>query len=101
MLYFVVGKAEILAEAVVHNGIHRQIVQPAENALLGHTKDTGEETEGQVTVVLQAAGEEVSHKQDDLIVKVTGMTLLDRGVIFINDDDRCDPMMLMEHSGQG
>ena len=54
-----------------------------------------------MAVVLQTAGEEISHKQDDLIVKITGVALLDRGVIFINDDNRCNLMMLMEHSGQG
>ena len=94
-------EAEIRAEAVVHNGVDRQIVQPAEDALLGHPQDAGEKAEAQMTVILQAAGEQIAHEQDDLIVKAPGMALLDRGVIFVYDDNRRDLVMLVEHAGQG
>ena len=51
-------------------------------------------------IVLQTTGEQVSHEPDDRVVEAAHMTLLNGSIIFVNDDDRCDSVVLMEEQRQ-
>ena len=97
--HLVGGEAEIPAVLLVQNGIDHQIVQAAEDALLGHTEDAGKETVAQMGIVLQTAGEQVAHEADDLIVEATHMALLDGRVVLVDDDDGSHIVVGMEHPG--
>ena len=100
LLDFLVGESKILAEALVQDRIDHQIVHPAEDALLCHPQDTGQEAIGQMRVILEAAGEEIAHKAHDIFVEALQMPLLDRRIVFVDDDDGGDPVVHMEHLGQ-
>ena len=100
LLHLVRGKSEVCAVLVVQNRIDGDVVESAENALLGNAKDTGEEPKGEVRVILQASGEQVAHEANDLVVVTKGMPLLDRGVVLIDDNNGCNLIMGMEHPGQ-
>ena len=51
-------------------------------------------------IVLQPTGEQVSHESDDRVIEAAHMTLLNGSIIFVNDDDRCDIVVLMEEQRQ-
>ena len=51
-------------------------------------------------IILQTTGEQVSHEPDDRVVEAAHMALLNGSVIFVNDDDRCDIVVLMEEQRQ-
>ena len=51
-------------------------------------------------IILQAAGKEVAHKANNLVVVAERMALLDWGIVLVDDDDRGNPIMGMEHPGQ-
>ena len=91
------GKAEILAETLVQNGVNSQVVQTAENAFLRHTKDAGQVAVRQMLVILEAAGKQIPHKGDSLIIKAQHVSLLNGNVVFVNDDDRRDSVMNVQH----
>ena len=77
------GEAEVGAVFVVQHGVDGQVIHPAEDALLGHPQNAGEEAEGQVLIILEPAGKQVPHKPNDLVVTVLLIALLDRGVVLV------------------
>ena len=98
--HLVGGEAEVGAVFVVQHGVDGQVVHPAEDALLGHPQNAGEEAEGQVLIILEPAGKQVPHKPDDLVVIVLLIALLDGGVVLVNDDNGRNGIVLVQHSGQ-
>jgi len=100
LTHFVRGETEILAITFIQDRIDLQVVQAAEDTFLGNTQDAGQETIAKVRIVLQTAGEQVSHESDDRVVKTAHMALLNGSIIFVNDDDRCDIVVLMEEQRQ-
>ena len=80
-------QAKVGAVPAIEDGVDLQVVEPAEDALLRHTEDTGQEAVGQMRVVLQAAGEQIAYEPDDVLIETTGVALLDRCVVFVDDDD--------------
>ena len=51
-------------------------------------------------IVFQTAGEQVSHESDDRVVETAHMALLNGSVIFVNDDDGGNIMVLMKKQRQ-
>ena len=51
-------------------------------------------------VILQPARKKIADKEDDLIIKASQMTLLDRRVVLIDDDDRRCAVKFVEHLGK-
>ena len=51
-------------------------------------------------IIFQTTGEQVSHESDDRVVEAAHMTLLNGSIIFVNDDDRCSVVVLMEKQRQ-
>ena len=51
-------------------------------------------------IVFQTTGEQVSHESDDRVVEAAHMTLLNGSIIFVNDDDRCNAVVLMDEQRQ-
>ena len=51
-------------------------------------------------VIFQASGEEIAHETDDLIVIAESMSLLDRSIVFVDDNDGGNLIVGMEHPGQ-
>ena len=98
--HLVGGEAEVGAVFVVQHGVDGQVIHPAEDALLGHPQNAGEESEGQVLIILETAGKQVPHKPDDLVVIVLLIALLDGGVILVDDDNGRNGIVLVQHSGQ-
>ena len=91
------SEAEILAEALVQHGIDGQIVQAAENTLLRHAQNTREIAVRQMLVILEAAGKQIPHKGDGLVIEALRVSLLNGNVVFVNDDDRRDSVMNVQH----
>ena len=98
--HLVGGEAEVGAVFVVQHGVDGQVVHPAEDALLCHPQNAGEEAEGQVLIILEPAGKQVPHKPDDLVVIVLLVALLDGGVVLVDDDNGRNGIVLVQHSGQ-
>ena len=98
--HLVGGEAEVGAVFVVQHGVDGQVVHPAEDALLGHPQNAGEEAEGKVLIILEPAGKQVPHKPDDLVVIVLLIALLDGGVILVDDDNGRNGIVLVQHRGQ-
>ena len=101
LLDFLRGKAKVFAVTILQDRVHFQIIEAAEDAFLGNTEDAGQKTVAQVTVVFQATGKEVAHKADDGIIKAIHMALLDGCIVFINDNNGRDTVMLVQQTGQG
>ena len=99
-LNFLSGKAKVRTVLPVEYGIDCQIVQTAENTLLSDTQNAGEEAEGQMLIVFKAAGKQVSHEEDDIVIKALHVALLDRSVVFVDDNDWGGTMMFMQHLGK-
>ena len=95
-LHFTGSKPKIFAVAFIQDGVDLQIVQSAENAFSGNTKDTGQKAETQVGIILQCAGEQVAHKADYGIIKTVQMSLLNRGIVFVDNDNRCNSIVLVQ-----
>ena len=51
-------------------------------------------------VIFENAGEKIPNKEHNIIIKAAGISLLNRRIIFINDDNRFCSMILMQHFGQ-
>ena len=100
LLHFLGCEAEVFAVAIVQNGIGLQIVHAAKDALFRHTQNSGEETKGEMGIVLQAPGEEVPHEAHNFIVEIAAVSLLDGRVIFIDDDHCFLVMVLMQQQGK-
>ena len=98
--HFIRRKTEVFAVSMIQNRIDLQVVEAAEDALLCHTQNARQETIRQMRIVLQATRKQDSHEADHLIVIPKHMSLLNRRVVFINDDDWFHTVMFMQHSGQ-
>ncbi len=48
-------------------------------------------------IVLERAGEQVAHEGNDLVVVAAGIALLNWRIVFVNDDDGLDAVMLAQH----
>ena len=51
-------------------------------------------------IVLQATGEQIAHKSNDSIIETVHMSLLDGSIVFVNDDDGGNIMVLMKQQRQ-
>ena len=100
LLDLVTGEAKISAVLFVQDRVDFQIVQAAENALLGHPEDSGQKAEGQVRIVLETSRKQVSHELDHIIIESLQVSLLNGCIILVNDDDSLDPVMGVEHLGK-
>ena len=100
LTHFVRGETEILAITFIQDGVDFQVVQAAEDALLCNTQDAGQETIAQMRIVLQATGEQIAHKSNDSIIETVHMSLLDGSIVFVNDNDGGNIMVLMKQQRQ-
>ena len=99
-LDLLVREAEVFAVSVVEDCVDLRVVQTTENAFLGDLENPSQESERQMAVVLESTRKEVSHEVDDGIVEAPHMALMNGRVVFVHDDDRRDPVMLMEQLGK-
>ena len=97
-LYFFLCKTKIGAEAVIHDGVDLQIIHTAENTFFGDAKDPREKTVGKMRVIFKCTGKQVPDETDDFLIITGFMTLLNRCIVFVDDNDGSFPDMLMEHS---
>ena len=51
-------------------------------------------------IVLQTAGKQIAHKSNDSIIETVHMSLLDGSIVFVNDDDGGNIMVLMKQQRQ-
>ena len=51
-------------------------------------------------IVLQTAGKQIAHKSNDRIIETVHMSLLDGSIVFVNDDDGGNIMVLMKKQRQ-
>ena len=70
IFYLILGETKIPAVSIIQQGVDLQVIQAAEDALLGNSQNTGQEAIGQILVVLQTAGEKITHEIDDFLVKI-------------------------------
>ena len=99
-LNFFGGKSKILAVFAVYNGVDGEVIKTAENAFLCYAENTREESVGEMFVILETAGEKVAHKADNFVVEPFDVSLLNRSVIFVYDDNGSDTVILVEHTGK-
>ncbi|MGN1142146.1 MAG: hypothetical protein ACI4TF_13165, partial [Oliverpabstia sp.] len=48
-------------------------------------------------IIFESTGEKITHKKDDIIVKMLAVFLLNRSIVFVNNDNRCSLMVFMQH----
>ena len=99
-MYFHACKSKILVICFIHHRINRQIIQTAKNALLGNSKNSRKKSIRNILIILKCSRKEISHKSNNFIVKIFGISFLNRRIIFINNNNRGFVIMLHEHSGQ-
>ena len=51
-------------------------------------------------IILQAAREKITHKKDNLVIKVLHIALLNRNIVFIYNNNRRNTIMLMQSQRQ-
>ena len=100
LTHFVRGETKILTITFIQDGVDFQVVQAAEDTLLCNTQDAGQEAIAQMRIVLQTAGKQIAHKSNDSIIETVHMSLLDGSIVFVNDDDGGNIMVLMKQQRQ-
>ena len=75
-----------------------EVIKTAENAFLCNAQNTCEKTVGKVGIVFKRAGKQITHKTDNLFVVSGSVTLLDRCVVFINDDYSRLSVVFVKHA---
>ena len=98
--YFVCSKSEIFAVFIIEDRIYCKVIQPTENAFFGNAENTCEETECQTLIILETAGQKITHKRDNIIVETVCVTALNWSVILINDDNSTLTVMFFQHFRQ-
>ena len=81
------GEAKVFTVFSIKNGIYDQIVQSAENTFFGDTENSGKKAVSQMAVVFKACAEKISHERDKRFIKTFHIALLNRCVVFINDNN--------------
>ena len=90
-------KAEVFTVFRVQNRIDCKVVQSAENAFFCYAQNAGEKPIGQVFVIFQPTGKQVAHKSDDFVVKALDVSLLDRRIVFVDDNNRRNTVIFVKH----
>ena len=73
--------------SIKRTGVYDQIVQSAENTFFGNTENSGKKAVSQMAVVFKACAEKISHERDKRFIKTFHIALLNRCVVFINDNN--------------
>ena len=97
---FICRKTEVFAVFRVQNRIDCKVVQSAENAFFCYAQNAGEKPISQVLVIFQSAGKQVAHKSDNFVIKALDMSLLDRRVVFVDDNNRRNTVIFVKHHRQ-
>ena len=64
----------------------------------GHPENPRHKTKGQMPVILQTTGKQISHKQNHFIVKSMHISLLNWDIILVNNNHRCNTVMFVQCS---
>ena len=83
----------MLAEPVLHYCVDFKIVQLAEDAFFGYPEYACHETVGQVFIVFERTGKQIADERDNVFIVSAGIALLDRRVVFIDNNNRFDSML--------
>ena len=97
---FICRKTEVFAVFRVQNRIDCKVVQPAENAFFCYAENACKEAVCQVLIVLQSAGKQVAHKPDNFVIKALDMSLLDRRIVFVDNNNRRNTVIFVKHHRQ-
>ena len=94
------GEAEVLAVPLIQNRVYFQIVQTTKNTFLRDTQNTAQKTVVYMRIIFQTAGKQVAHKVYDRFIKSVHVALLNRCIIFVNDDDGGCAIVFMQQQSQ-
>ena len=53
----------------------------------------------EIFVIFKCSREKITHKSNDFFVEISGISLLNRGIIFVDDNDRGLSVVFGKHSG--
>ena len=77
-----------------------EVVEVAENAFLSHTQDASQHSKCQIVIALERTAEQLLQEGNAFPIKTILPSLLDRCIIFINEQDDLPPIMLTQHLHQ-
>ena len=99
-MHLLLGEAEAVGKGVVEDGIDLQVVEAGEDALLRDAQDAREHAEAAVLAVLHRAGEEIAEELERLLAETMGRRVVDRRVVFVDQDDGARSIVRMERRGE-
>ena len=88
--YFISRKAHDIGISIIKNGADMQIVETAEYAFLGNPQDPGQDGEIQEFIAFLGVIEKGAEIRDCRIVEIMIIGILDRNIVFIDEDDGPD-----------
>ena len=100
LLYLAGRKAKELTELFIQHRKNSNIIKSAKNTFLSNTQNTSHYNLSGVRIILQSRREEAPDKLYSIIIIAINKALLNRRIVFINDNNRSLLMMLMQHSAK-
>ncbi len=101
MLYILRGKAKLRCKPVVCDGEDLQVVQSCKDALFCNAETSCQDSKLQVVIGFKRLAEQVPYQGDHFVVIAVVPRLVQRNVIFVNQENYFLAIMLPEQAGQG
>ena len=95
-LYFIICESKLLIVLCIYNGVHIKIIQPSEYTLLRHPQTACQHRKVQIIVRLQRLAKQAANQRNHLVVVSVVIRLIQRHIIFINQQDYLPAMVLIE-----
>ena len=97
LLYIRFRKAEIFVIARIRDGIHLEVVDPREDALLRDAQAACHHREEQIRVGFERFAEEAPQEGYHLVVVPIDVSLVQRNVVFIDQQNHLLAVVRVEH----